>query len=919
MNSLRKLAISSLLLASGLLHAANTEQLIEEAKAYLEKGESKAAIIQLKNALQESPTSIEARLMLGRIYLKAGDGASAEKEFDRAKRLNAAKSYWEEDLAKSYLLQRKYSEIIDNIPDDSSKEPEQRVAILLIRGDAHLGLREFQAARETFSLALTTNKESQEAMLGLVMADLAENKRAEALTGLEQLLTKYPDNTSALVLRAELNIQTGQVDPARTDFNKAIALQEDNARALLGRANINLASGKLEETKADLAKLETLVPGHPKLLHLSGAVALLEKDLDKAETLLQQAHNINPNNLQTQTMLGATHFYKGNLEAAHDFLSQVLKAQPALLPAIKLLASVQHKLKQPEEVIKLLEPAQKHYTDDAQLMAMLGTAYMQVKRFEEGSALMTKAIEISPDLASYRTQLALGLLAQGKTGEAIDELESTTTMEGEFVQADVLLVLSHINKKDFENALKASKALEKKAPDNPISYNLTGLAYLISGDTDKAEQGFKKALEVDPNFITAYVNLARLAVQKENTELAAEHLNTALGKSPKNSTILMGLADLAKRKGDQDGMNKLLEQAHNGEPKTSRPGLILAQNYLSERKPLKALRYTSQLATEFPKEPAVLAAHGRTQLAAGDAINAVTTFKRLVDLVKSAESLQMLGNAQQATKQLDDARKSYEEALSVTPGYVPVIIGQYGLELSAGNLELASTHAQAIQKALPDQAIGFEFEATAFAFQGKPKQAIPLYEKAFNMQASEKVAILLANQYVVDGDANRGIKLLRDWIAKNPKQIQPKLSLSMMLLAQGQHDESISEYERVIKDDKDNIIALNNLAWLYSTKGDKRASEIGKRAYELAPNRPEIIDTYGWILVQQGDFKRGTEILKQAAELAPKNQEIIYHLGFSLSKQGEAQQAKAILKRAILIDEKSDIAKTAEKLLESLN
>ncbi|MCW8891326.1 MAG: PEP-CTERM system TPR-repeat protein PrsT, partial [Sedimenticola sp.] len=474
MNSLRNLTLSSLLLFSGLLSAADTEQLIGEAKDYLEKGEAKSAIIQLKNALQENPTSIEARLMLGRIYLKAGDGASAEKEFDRARRLNAAKSYWEEDLAKAYLLQRKYSEILDNIPDDTSKATAQRVAILLIRGDAHLGLRAFQPARETFNQALNADTTSQEAMLGLIMADVAENKRTEALTGLEQLLTKHPENIPGRVLRAELNMQTGQVEPALVDFNKAIELQEDNARALLGRANIYLASGKLDETKSDLNKLEGLVPGHPKLLHLSGAVALLEKDLDKAETLLQQAHNIDPNNLQTQTMLGATHFYKGNLEAAHDFLSQVLKAQPALLPAIKLLASVQHKLKQPEAVVKLLEPAQQYYPDDAQLMAMLGTAYMQVKRFEEGSALMTRAIEISPDLASYRTQLALGLLAQGKTGEAISELETTTTMEGDFVQADVLLVLSHINKKDFEKALEASRALEKKAPENPVSYNLTG-------------------------------------------------------------------------------------------------------------------------------------------------------------------------------------------------------------------------------------------------------------------------------------------------------------------------------------------------------------------------------------------------------------------------------------------------------------
>jgi putative PEP-CTERM system TPR-repeat lipoprotein len=919
MKSFRRLSLTSLLLVSSLLNAADAEQYIQEAKSYLEKDEPNAAIIQLKNALQENPTSIEARLMLGKIYLQAGDGASAEKEFERAKKLNAAKSYWEQDLAKAYLLQRKYHEILDNISDDPNSSSEARVAILLIRGDAHLGLRQLKEARETFGQAQTVNSESQEAMLGLIMADIAENKRSEALTGVDSLLSRYPDNVSALVLRAELNMQTGGVDVARTDFNKAISLQGKNARALLGRANINLASGKLEETKSDLAELEKLVPGHPKLLHLSGAVALLEKDLDKADTLLQQAHTADPNNLQTQTMLGATNLYKGNLEAAHEHLSQVLKAQPALLPAIKLLASVQHKLKQPEEVIALLEPASRYYPNDAQLMAMLGTAYMQVKRFEEGSALMSKAIEISPDLASYRTQLALGLLAQGKTGEAIHELESTTGMEQEFVQADVLLVLSHINKKDYDKALEASMALEKKSPDNPVSYNLTGLAYLIAGKKDEAEQRFKKALQIDPNFITAHANLARLAMQKDDIEQAKKQLEEALKKAPKNTTVLLGLADIAKRKGELAHMNELLERAHHGEPKSSRPGLILAQNYLTEGEPLKALRISSQLATDFPKEPAVLVTHGKAQITAGDAINAVTTFKRLQDIVKNAETLQLLGNAQQAAKQFDDARVSYQQALEEKPDFVPVLIGQYSLELSTGNLELALTHARSIQKALPDKSIGYEFEATAFAFQNKPKQAIPLYEKAQQMQASEKVTLLLAGQYEAAGDPERGLSLLNDWITQHPDQLQPQLNLSMMLLSQGRNDESIAAYEKILQTDKNNLIALNNLAWLYSTKNDKRASQIGKQAYELAPRRPEIIDTYGWILVQEGDYKRGSEILKQAAELAPKNQEIVYHLGYALNKQGEKQLAKAFLKRAIAIDEKSELAKTAQKLIESLN
>ncbi|WP_260291308.1 XrtA/PEP-CTERM system TPR-repeat protein PrsT [Sedimenticola hydrogenitrophicus] len=907
-----------LLFTASLLHAATTEEYIKEAEAYLEKGEARTAVIQLKNALQENPTSIEARLLLGRIYLQAGDGASAEKEFERAKRMNAAKSYWELPLARAYLMQGKFQEVLDNLQEEPGSSLENRTSIWLLRGDAYHGLRQYAQARDAYTTARQLDPQSQQAMLGLIMTDIAENHRSEALGNLDTLLSNHPENIAARVMRGEIQQLTGNPDLARADFDQVLEQQPENIRALLGRAQINLTGGNLAQAKADAEKLDTLVPRHPKLLHLRGAIALLEQDLDKAETLLQQALSASPESLPTLTLLGAVSFYKGNYEAAHRHLSMALKAQPALLPAIKLLASVQHKLKRSDAVVKLLVPALERYPNDPQLMAMLGTAYMQMKRFEEGSALMSRAIEIKPDLAAYRTQLALGLMAQGKSGEAIEQLENTIEMEQEFIQADILLVLSHLHKTDYDKALTASRALEERSPENPMGYNLSGLAYMMSGDHKLAEQRFRKALEIDPNFITAESNLARLAIQKGDLALARLHYQNALKKSPNHSTMLMGLADIARRTGDNEEMHRQLEQAHNGEPKSARPGLISAQAYLTEKQPLKALRMTSQLSAAFPGNPSVLLVHGKAQLAAGDAINAVTTLRRLTGEVRNVETLQLLGNAQQAAGQRDEARRSYQQALQEKPGFVPVLINLFTLELGSGQQEEALSHAKAIQLALPDNPLGYEFEGTTHAMQGRTEQAITLYEKAYQMQPSDRLAIPLAQQYAQVGNAPRGLELLREWAAKQPDNLKTRLSLSGMLLEQGQQDEAIRGYEAVLQADNNNLVALNNLAWIYSTRGDRRAVELGKRAYDLASTRPEIIDTYGWILVQTGDLGKGSEILKQAAELSPEHQEIIYHLGFSLHKQGNRSEAEATLKRAIAIDDTSELAQTARQLLESM-
>jgi len=54
--------------------------------------------------------------------------------------------------------------------------------------------------------------------------------------------------------------------------------------------------------------------------------------------------------------------------------------------------------------------------------------------------------------------------------------------------------------------------------------------------------------------------------------------------------------------------------------------------------------------------------------------------------------------------------------------------------------------------------------------------------------------------------------------------------------------------------------------------------ETAKRAYELAPASPPILDTYGWILVEKGQVAEGIKYLEQAAKLSPNAQDIQEHL-----------------------------------------
>ena len=91
--------------------------------------------------------------------------------------------------------------------------------------------------------------------------------------------------------------------------------------------------------------------------------------------------------------------------------------------------------------------------------------------------------------------------------------------------------------------------------------------------------------------------------------------------------------------------------------------------------------------------------------------------------------------------------------------------------------------------------------------------------------------------------------------------------------------------------------------------GDPRAIELAERAYNMAPNRAEIMDTYGWLLVKSGGIEQGLRLLEEAARLTPNNGDIRYHLAATLAKAGDQSRARDEL--GALLDSGADFPEKA--------
>ncbi|MFA6068804.1 MAG: tetratricopeptide repeat protein [Janthinobacterium sp.] len=123
-------------LLTGCHGTQSSASLLAEAQQYRQKGEARAAIIQLKNLLQQEPDNAAARLLLGSIYIDTGEALSAEKELRKAKSLGLAAQQVMPLLGKAWLMLGQFDKVLAEIADDAA----QPASVLALRGDALLAL-----------------------------------------------------------------------------------------------------------------------------------------------------------------------------------------------------------------------------------------------------------------------------------------------------------------------------------------------------------------------------------------------------------------------------------------------------------------------------------------------------------------------------------------------------------------------------------------------------------------------------------------------------------------------------------------------------------------------------------------------------------------------------------------------------------
>jgi Tfp pilus assembly protein PilF len=178
----------------------------------------------------------------------------------------------------------------------------------------------------------------------------------------------------------------------------------------------------------------------------------------------------------------------------------------------------------------------------------------------------------------------------------------------------------------------------------------------------------------------------------------------------------------------------------------------------------------------------------------------------------------------------------------------------------------------------------------------------------------------LANQAIASrlaGDADWPAAV-RNWLSGQPQDLRAWMFLADQLRIARQAAAAIDAYEQVIALDAQNLMALNNAAYLASTLARPAAVDYARRALELAPDNPAVLDTLGWVLVQNSMPAEGLTYLMRATQLLPDLAEIQYHLGVAQLESGDPAAARESLNRALAGDLPDELRAEVERLAASI-
>jgi tetratricopeptide (TPR) repeat protein len=531
------------------------EALLLKARAFAALGQAEEAGAVYQAAVEAAPDQPLPLLLLANHLRATGKKAEAEASFTRLTELHPAVGSWtalaaflagEGRDAEAEAAFRKAIEIA---------KPEERTAAWSALASFLIAKERTADAEAVLKSALADEPGNLELIYALARFYHAAGRTAEADGMIEEATRAKPDDPAPLLLLSSYRGRIGDLPGALEAADRALKAAPDDALAKLRRAEVLIDMGFREKDDGRIAQGKAVVDavlakedGKPEGLFVLAKVDLAQQRYDDAIAALRRAVDARPDWSQAQYLLGTALFFSGDAAGARSAIVRSIELDPNAVDGYKMLLRVHAKLGDHRLAVEAGERALAREPDDIATRIQVAQSLVQDRRFDEA---LGRLLAIPEEKRGAEGNFAIGRVYAFREEWANARKHLGLALEAMPGNSEVLNALVQVDAR--EGKLADSYARIRAARDaNPGDARLQILFGEISAagrNADDAEDAFRKAIEIDPNALAAYTNLAGLFVMTGRVAEAISTYERALEQSPKSGSLHLLLGSLLEAGG----------------------------------------------------------------------------------------------------------------------------------------------------------------------------------------------------------------------------------------------------------------------------------------------------------------------------------------------------------------------------------
>jgi len=750
----------------------------------------------LQHALEVAPENAEVQLALAKLALADGDAVKAMQDLNLALRIDP--KHLNSLLLKGDLLRAtgKSAEAMTAYQEVLRIDPRNIDARLALAGVA-IAENRLDDARKEVDAALKVMPNSLLAHYTQALIDFREKKIERARDDLANVLKSAPEFAPALLLGGSIEYTLGNLQTAETYLNKVVKAAPTNLYALRLLAASQLRLGRPDDAANTLAPALGSTQHDAGVLTIAGEIALAKKDFAQASAYFEQAAQHNPDSAAIRTELGISRLAQGDSRAMADLqaastmegstnradtfiiLNQLAHKQfDAALASIAALEKKQganplawnyrgaaylgkqdtaHARDSFERALKL---------DPAFFPAAANLAQLDLKANQPGAARQRFEGILKADPQHLNAMLALADLSLHNHDEKayVSWLEKAAAAHPQALPPRVALARYLLAKGDKNQALTVAREAVDAQPDNPAAHDLLGTTQLALGDTTNALVSFRKLVDRQPGQVAPMIKLATAQIVAKDLMGARKTLQDALRIQPDYLDAQLMLGGVEIQGANFDEALKLAKQIQHQRP-ISPAGFTLEGDAAFARKDYPAALAAFEHAQKLAPSGALLIRqlqvfNARQQPETGE--------KRLTDWLAAHPQD---NSVRAALAQNLVERKQYKAAIE---NYL--ILNRN----SPNNLLILNNLAWSLSESRDGRALAYAEQALAL--------------KPDNPAVMDTLGWILVQL----GQVERGIKLLRQALAKTPDAAEIQFHLASALAQSGDPVRAQSELERLL-------------------------------------------------------------------------------------------------------------------------